>query len=569
MEWITISTERRWIIEEDDEQLIHKLSVELALSPILIKLLINREMTTISEIRDFLSAGSQQYFNPFLFNDMEKAVTRIQTAINNKEKILIYGDYDADGVTSTALLLRVIATLGGECTFYIPNRFTEGYGSNNEAIEQAASEQVKLIISVDTGIAANEEAKRAAKLGIDLIITDHHEPPEVLPQAIAIINPKCIDEGYPFTGLAGVGVAFKLAHALLGRAPREYVELVALGTIADMAPLVGENRVIAINGLEQMTSTNILGLEKLIQNTGLADQKINTYHVGHIIGPRINAIGRLESSEAAVRLFLTNDIAETEQIVAELEMLNRERQQLVRTITEEALMKVETEQLNEHSVLVIADENWNSGVIGIVASQVIRRHYKPTVIFSVDEETGIAKGSARSIKGFNLYNALTEVSEHLLDFGGHPQAAGLSVATEKVEVLRKEISKLADEWLEPIDFIPYERVDALITIDEIDYDLIGMIEQLEPHGIGNPRPVFLIENATVANCQKIGNDKQHVKLLLKQDGATIEALYFNGSDDCKSLTEESKVSLIGELSLNEWRGTVKRQIIIRDLKQLV
>lgn len=563
-----IFTEKRWIIAEPDEQLISRLSVELALSPILIRLLVNRGITTASEILDFLSADSQEYIDPFLFNDMNKAVRRIHEAIDNNEKILIYGDYDADGVTSTALLLRVIKGLGGNCSFYIPNRFTEGYGINKEAINKAASEEIKLIISVDTGISATEEAASASDLGIDLIITDHHEPPEILPQALAIINPKCSDEKYPFKGLAGVGVAFKLAHALLGRTPNEYIELVALGTIADMVPLIGENRTIAISGLQQMSTTTIIGLEKLIQNTRLADQKINSYHVGHIIGPRVNAIGRLESSDRAVRLFVTNDPNEAEQIVDELEAINRERQELVRTITQEAIGTVEALGLDAKSVLVIAAEHWNPGVIGIVASQVIRRYYKPTIIFNVDMETGIAKGSARSIKGFNLYEALTEVSEHLLSYGGHPQAAGLSVEARKIELLREEISKVADEWLEPRDFIPSESFDAVIGIDEIDYNLIRIIKRLEPHGIGNPRPVFLIENAVVDSCQEIGKDKQHSKLMLKHHGAPIEALYFYCGEACKSLTKGTRINLLGELGLNEWRGSVNRQIIIRDLEQL-
>ncbi len=563
-----IFTEKRWIKAENNEQLISKLSAELILSPILVRILVNRGLGTASEILDFLAAGSQAYHNPFLFNEMEKAVVRIKKAIEDKERILIYGDYDADGVTGTALLLLAISTIGGDCSFYIPNRFTEGYGINNEAIDKAASEQINLIISVDTGIAANEAAARASELGIDLIITDHHEPPEILPQALAIINPKCADEKYPFIDLAGVGVAFKLAHALLGRVPTEYIELVALGTIADMMPLIGENRTIAINGLKQMSSTNILGLERLIQNTGLAGQKLNTYHVGHIIGPRINAIGRLESSDKAVRLFLTNDLNEAEQIVAELEEINRERQQLVRVITDEALAKIEEDKLDAHKVMVVAAENWSTGVVGIVASQIIRSYYKPTIIFNIDEETGIAKGSARSIKGFNLYEALTEVSEHLLSYGGHPQAAGLSVEVNRIDLLREKLSEVAGDWLSPSDFIPSEQFDASISIDEIDYDLISTIERLEPHGIGNPRPVFLIENAVVASCQELGKNKQHHKLMLKHNGAPIETLYFNSDEVCELLKPGARINLLGELSLNEWRGYIKNQIIIRDIKYL-
>lgn len=535
----------------------------------IIRLLVNRGIKTARDILSFLAAGSQDYLNPFLFNDMEKAVARIREAIKNKEKILIYGDYDADGVTATALLLKVITAINGNCSFYIPNRFTEGYGINNEAIDKAAWEKFKLIISVDTGISANEETMRASELGIDLIITDHHKPPETLPQAVAILNPKCIGENYPFKDLAGVGVAFKLAHALLGRVPAEYIELVALGTIADMMKLTDENRTIVINGLQQMSSTNILGLQRLIQNTGLSGQKINTYHVGYIIGPRINAVGRLESSDMAVRLFLTNDLDEAEQIVDNLEKINRDRQQLVREITEEAFAKIETEGLDANSVLVIAAEGWNPGVIGIVASQVITRYYKPTIIFNIDNKIGIAKGSARSIKGFNLYEALIEVSEHLLSYGGHPQAAGLSVEISKIEILREEISKVADKWLMPSDFMPCIQIDAVIDeIDEIDHDLIKTIERLEPHGIGNPRPIFLFENVVVDNCVEIGKNKQHSKLMLKHNGSTIEALYFYSDEACKSLQAGSRINLLGELGLNEWRGYLKRQVIVRDLKKL-
>ena len=558
--------EKRWIIAEQDEVQVHELAAELAIAPLTVRLLLNRGFTDAISMKAFLNPEAESYIDPYRFKDMEKAVRLVREAIVRGEKILIYGDYDADGVTSTALLLKVLTELGGNCSFYIPNRFTEGYGINNEAIENAAADNIKLIISVDTGIAAVEAAELTNRYGIKLIITDHHEPPELLPRAEAIINPKRLDDDYPFSGLAGVGVAFKLAHALLGRIPSEYLELVAIGTIADLSPLIEENRLIAIAGLKQLSTTKNIGLRTLLEKTNLTKQKLTSYHVGYIIGPRINAVGRLESSDSAVRLLLTEDQAEADRIVDELENINYERQQLVKIITEEALAKIEDEKLADYSVLVVGAPSWNVGVIGIVASHVIRKYYKPTIIFNIDETSGIAKGSARSILGFNLFQALTEVSEHLLAFGGHPAAAGMSVEIPKINLLRNELSKVADDWLTEEDFIPCERVDAILDIDSIDYELLKEIERLEPHGIGNPKPLFLIENGTVVSSQKIGKDQNHLRLSLKNIGHQLTALYFNQGELGDELSKGVKLSLLGELSLNEWRGFLKPQITVSDLR---
>lgn len=562
-----ILTEKRWIIAEQDEALVAALARESGIPSLIVRLLLNRGLTDTAAMKAFLNPATETYLDPYLFQDMEKAVSLVRESIARREKILIYGDYDADGVTSTALLLKVLQELGSDCSFYIPNRFTEGYGINNEAIEKAAAEDIKLIISVDTGIAAVDAAELARELGIKLIVTDHHEPPEVLPCAEAIINPKRLDDTYPFDGLAGVGVAFKLAHALLGRLPSEYLDLVAIGTIADLAPLVEENRLIAIAGLELLSQTSNLGLRTLLEQTNLTKQAITSYHIGYIIGPRINAVGRLESSDSAVRLLLTEDYAEAKRIVAELETINRERQLLVKQITDQALAKIEAEGLDEYNTLVVADPTWNAGVIGIVASHVIRKYYKPTIILNIDEETGIAKGSARSIAGFNLFQALTEVSEHLLAFGGHPAAAGMSVEIDKIDDLRIALSQVADEWLIAEDFVPCERVDAVVDLDAVDYDLLKEIETLEPYGIGNPKPLFLIEDATVISAQRIGKDQNHLRMALKNTGKPLTALYFHQGELGDMLAKGDQVSVIGELTLNEWRGYVNPQLIVTDLRR--
>lgn len=561
-----LPSKKRWKIQSYDSEEVDKIAGDFNLDPLIAKILSIRGINDKKKINGFFNIDERSFYDPYIFNDMRKAVDRIQLAIIKNEKLLIYGDYDADGVTSTALLYRTLSRLGADCSFDIPNRFTDGYGINNEAIRRAYENDVRVIITVDTGISAIEGAELAKSFGISLIITDHHEPQATLPDAYAIINPKTPDEAYPFKNLAGVGVAFKLVHALLDRVPYEYMDLVALGTIADLVPLVDENRAIATIGLQQMKSTVNIGIQALLNKTGLKDKQLSSYHIGFIIGPRINAIGRLESSHTAVQLLITENTEEAKKIAEQLESINRERQSLVKVITEEALQIIQEHNMENDRVLIVAKENWNVGVIGIVASHILKKYYRPTIVLSIDLESGIAKGSARSINGFNMYDALTESENILHTYGGHPSAAGLSLDVDNILILRDELNTLASKWLNDEDMIPFENVDVVSNLKEINIDLIKKLDKLGPFGIGNPHPIILIDDARVINSSTLGNQNQHLKINVKNDGEDIEAIYFNNGQLSNEIANLSNIKLLGELNINEWKGNKKPQIILRDIK---
>ncbi|OEF98975.1 single-stranded-DNA-specific exonuclease RecJ [Vulcanibacillus modesticaldus] len=561
-----LKAKKRWHIQETDADEIEKIVRDNGVHPLIAQILAKRGLKEKEVISRYFGVDASLMYDPFLMADMKKAVERIHQAILKNEKILIYGDYDADGVTSTTLLLKVLSILDADFSYYIPNRFTEGYGLNHDAIEEAYRNGIKVIITVDTGISAVKEAELAKDLGITLIITDHHQPPAVLPDAFAVINPKRPGDGYPFKELAGVGVAFKLAHALLGRMPIELLDIVAIGTIADLVPLVDENRIIASLGLKQLEQTAHLGIKALLRENGLANKKVTAGHIGYIIAPRINASGRLDTAGHAVRLFITEDEAEAKEIAKLLDQINQERQSLVDQITDEALQIINTIGLDRDKVIIVAKENWNVGVIGIVASRILEKYYKPTIILSIDPETKIAKGSARSIEGYDIYQALTAAKDLLPHYGGHPAAAGLSINEINIPDLRSRLNKLADEWLSDEDFTPIEKVDAVCSLQDISLELIKQIEQMEPFGMGNPSPRILINQAEISDLTVLGNEKQHLKINVKDKNKYMEALFFKKSDLIKDIAPLSKVQLLGELTLNNWKGQVKPQIIVRDLQ---
>ena len=560
-----LKSQMRWQIQELNHDDLNKIK-NFEIHPIIAKILLQRGINTKTDIERFFNIDNTLLYDPFLMGGMEKAVKRIHSAILKKEKILIYGDYDADGVTSTAVLYKTLKMLGADFAYYIPNRFTEGYGLNNEAVIEAKKRNFNLIVTVDTGITAIEEAKLAKDLDLCLIITDHHEPPQELPDAFAIINPKKPDETYPYKYLAGVGVAFKLAHALLGRIPNELLDLAAIGTIADLVPLTDENRVIAALGLNRIRKTNNPGLKVMLEETGLTGKELTSGHVGFIIAPRINASGRLDTAKNAVRLFITEDPQEAKQLVKQLDDINQERQNLVELITDEAVKIIETNNIDQDKVIVLANENWNEGVIGIVASKISGKYYRPAIILNIDTETRIAKGSARSIEGYNIYRALALVDKILLNFGGHPMAAGLSIKEEDIPLLREKLNKLADEWLTDDDLMPIEKIETVCNLNDINIELINQIEKMQPFGIGNPSPKFLIEKAQVLDIRAIGNNNQHLKINLKDQNQLLESIAFGKGKLLKDIANYSDIQLLGELSINKWKGRIKPQIIIRDLK---
>ena len=555
----------RWIVRKNDEKAVQMLSDKLDISPLTATLLVNRGIDDPVEANRFLHIEREDFHDPYLMQDMKKAVERISRAIQDQEKILVYGDYDADGVTSTAVLMTVLRDLGASVEFYIPNRFTEGYGPNENAFRQAADNGVKLIITVDTGIASVHEAEIAKQLGMDLIITDHHEIRPEIPSAFAIIHPRYDDTPYPFPDLAGVGVTFKLAHALYGSAPEQLLDLVAIGTIADLVPLHGENRLIVKKGLRVLRQTERPGLAAMSRMASVNLAEANEETIGFTIGPRLNAAGRLNSAVPAAELLLSEDGETAELLARDIEQLNTERKDIVSEITKEAMEMVDTlYPTSENHVLVIGKEGWNPGVVGIVASRLTEKYYRPAIVLGYDTETGKAKGSARSIKGFDLFESLVSCSSLLEHFGGHPMAAGMTLSISDVEELRAQLNFLAKEQLSEEDLVPFTDLDAEASLSEISIDSIKELDMLAPYGVGNSKPRFMVDQAVPQDIRKIGANQNHLKLTLKQAGGTLDGIGFNLGYLADSISPDAKLSVIGELAINEWNNMRKPQIFIRD-----
>jgi single-stranded-DNA-specific exonuclease len=556
----------RWQVKAGNEIIANNLAESLGIAPLVAMLLVNRGIDTIEKAKTFLYTDQQPFHDPFLLDEMDRAVERIEQAIKQKEKILVFGDYDADGISSTTVLLTALREKGAIADFYIPNRFTEGYGPNEAAFRWAKEEGYNLIITVDTGIAAVHEAAVAEQLGIDLIITDHHEPGPVLPNAFAIIHPKKEGSTYPFQYLAGVGVAFKVAHAILGKVPEHLLDIAAIGTIADLVPLIGENRLIAKRGIQKLQTTTRPGITALLKVSGVNQSEINEDTIGFAIAPRINAVGRLESADPAVHLLMTDDPNEAMQLAKEVDALNKERQQLVNDITVEAMKEVEEKYPPEkYPVLVVAKENWNAGVIGIVASRLVEKFYRPAIVLSIDREKGLAKGSARSIIGFDLFANLSKCRDILPHFGGHPMAAGMTLSVEDIDELRNRLIQQANEILTEEDFIPVTTVDTVCTLADVTIEAVEQLAMLAPFGVENPKPVFQINDVNVTSMRKIGSEQNHLKTLFEQDGHSLDGIGFGLGHLGDEISPFAKISVIGELSINEWNNFRKPQLFIHDI----
>ncbi|WP_216829111.1 single-stranded-DNA-specific exonuclease RecJ [Alkalihalobacterium elongatum] len=562
-----LKSRKRWKLAQLEQEKVDLLIQELNLTPIVAKLLVLRGIDTAAAASRFLYKEEVSFYDPFLLDGMREAVERIKLAIEKNEKILIFGDYDADGVSSTSVMIYLMRELGANFNYYIPNRFTEGYGPNEAAFRQAKLDGYDLIITVDTGISAVHEAEVAKEIEIDLIITDHHEAPPLLPDAYAIVNPKKPGCTYPFKGLAGVGVAFKLAHALLEEVPTHLLDIVAIGTIADLVPLVDENRLLAKRGIEALQRTTKPGLKALKKIAGIDTQVMNAEHVGFAIGPRINAAGRLDSADPAVELMTTDDEMTGKVIAEEIDQLNKERKAIVDEMAKEAIAQVEAMYPpSENHVLIVGKEGWNPGVIGIVASRLVEKFYRPTIVLSIDTEKGVAKGSARSIEGFDMFVNLSESRDILPHFGGHPMAAGLTMQIEHIEELRTRLNKQAGELLTEEDFVPITKVDLVAKLDEITLDVINQLDELSPYGVSNPIPKVMIDDVNIAQMRRIGSDENHLKVLFEQDGTTLDGIGFQLGHIHPEINPAAKVSAVGTISVNEWNGHCKPQLFIEDVQ---
>jgi single-stranded-DNA-specific exonuclease len=562
---------KAWKVAEDINSIAVQLAKQLEISPLLGQLLYNRGITEQAKAEAFLMPALNQLHNPFLFKDMERTVERLKRAIDNQETVLIYGDYDVDGITSISLMIRVLSKcLPGKLLYYIPKRLEEGYGLHLSSLDKALAKGVALIITVDCGISAVEEANYLKSKGIDLIITDHHEPQEALPDAYAIIDPKLPSSGYPFHQLAGVGVAFKLLQGLATIVPVIHerllanLDLVAFGTVADIVPLLEENRVLVKYGLEQIQKTENVGLQALIQGASLKDREITCGHIGFVLAPRINAAGRMANPSLGVKLFLTNDPLQAMDLAKELEKENQTRQEVETLVFQEAKAQIEAnpEMKNEHA-FVLAGEKWHLGVIGIVASKLVELYNKPVILIGLDGEEG--RGSGRSIKGFNLFNTLEYCQEYLLKFGGHEFAAGLSITREQIPVFRVAFLKLAKEKLSREALIPTIQIEGLIELSWVTLDLARELGKLAPCGPSNPTPVLGCKSVNLVDYKSVGENGKHLKLKVAHQNVVREGIGFNLGFIHQELASTREVDVAFSLEENNWNGYVQVQLNLKDI----
>ncbi|MBS4914005.1 MAG: single-stranded-DNA-specific exonuclease RecJ [Veillonella sp.] len=560
---------KRWRLAPSDTKLQSELVQGLGVYPIVAKLLIDRGITTIEAGQQFLGGQLTDLLDPFSLKGMDAAVPLIEEAVKQQDKIVIYGDYDVDGITATSLLYLFLTRLGANVSYYIPERQSEGYGLNEEAVEQLIAEGTSLVITVDCGISSYNIVEMVRDR-LTMIITDHHTAPPEIPRAAAVINPKQPGCTYEDKNLSGVGVVFKLCQALWKNATgEEYVDnldIVALGTVADVVPLVGENRIIVREGLRKMNASPNKGIAALIDVAGLGDKKISAGHIGFTLAPRLNAAGRVTHATRAVELLVTSNQEEANVIAEELQATNQERQQIERTIHEEARMDVINQGELADKVIVVAGEGWHPGVIGIVASRLVEEYYKPALVISIHD--GIGKGSCRSIENCNIYDALKSAEDLMLQFGGHKQAAGFSIVEENIPALRERLTAYCAEHLTDDDYVPIVDIDAAIEAEDITIELINQIETLEPYGMGNSTPIFAIDKIAVQDVFLLGQQKNHCKIILQSKLGPLDAMIWHGEEYHREIFPDEAIKVAFSLQKNEWQGRVSPQLMVQDLTLL-
>jgi len=563
--------DKNWKLRSADDQEVATLREELHISPSLCRILVERGIRTFGEARDFFRPSLDQLHDPFLMKDMETAVTRILRAVDTAERILVYGDYDVDGTTAVAVLYRFLRTLlpPGRAGWYVPHRYREGYGVSMQGIEHARSNGFSLIISLDCGIKSLEPVAHAIASGIDFIVCDHHLPDERLPPATAILNPKQADCPYPYKELCGCGIAFKLVTALcrqLGLSPEiplEYLDLVATAISADIVPVTGENRVLAYFGLQHLNTRPCPGLKALIELGGTR-KAYNIHHVAFIIAPSINAAGRMDDATKAVELFIETDEARALERARELHLDNSDRKETDSAITTEALAILEADGLlSQKKSTVVFRPHWHKGVVGIVASRLIEKYYRPTVVLA--SSGALIGGSARSVPGFNLYEAVHACREHLVGYGGHFAAAGLTLLPEKMDAFAAKFEEVVSATIAPELLVPRISVDAEIRFPQITTSWFGILCQMEPFGPGNPRPVFMSTGVTETGWSRIVKE-EHVRFVLEQDGVTLTGIGFNLASKFHLLSGKRPIDIVYTVDENEWNGQKTLQLKMLDLR---
>jgi single-stranded-DNA-specific exonuclease len=557
----------KWIISKPpDKKLVNEVVNNLKISTTIASILVSRGYDTIEKINKFIHPKIEDMHSPFLMRDMERAVSRIITAVHKKEKILIYGDYDVDGVTSVSLLYSILKKIGANVDYYIPHRLKEGYGLSEEGVSYSLKTYVNLIITVDCGIGESEKVRELLGNGIDVIITDHHESGAKLPNSVPVLDPMVDD--YPFKQLSGCGVAFKLAQALykrLGLSERDifsWLDITALSTVADVMPIIEENRVITKYGLLLIEKTKKPGLQALLKVSGLANKKLNTYHIGFILGPRINAQGRLGEASEAVKLLITRDRGEAAKIAKSLDEENRKRIAIQENIVKEAEEIVQKTEIKNLKGIVLASDEWHPGVIGIAASRVAEKYYRPTVLIAIEDNIG--KGSARSIPKFHLLSALRECEDSLISLGGHKLAAGLTIERANIEEFKKKFNKIAENRLKEDDLIPGLNIDIEIPLKKINQSLLNEIKTLSPYGLGNPVPTFITRNVQIIGYPKVvGNN--HLKFKVREIDKQIRCIAFNLGNLYPQIDTGVRVDIVYQVKENEWLGEKKLQLNIKNI----
>lgn len=557
---------KKWEVNEADDILISKISDEFNVSRLVANIIVNKGLKDSHEIEVFLHPRRSDFHDPFLMPDMEITTNRIIKAIKDNEKVAIYGDYDVDGITSSTVLKRFLKDRGLETDVYIPNRLNEGYGLNEEAIKEISEKKYTLIVTVDCGITGNKEIELANSLGIETVVTDHHEPAEELPKALAVVDCKRKDNKYPFNGLAGVGVAFKLIQAIsikLGIKEEEYLkylDLVCVGTISDIVPLVDENRTISKLGLRLVKQTKNIGLKVLLDSIGY--QKIDSNTISFGVAPRINACGRMGHEKEALDLFLTNNIEEAQKITQNLNKYNLERQEIEKRIFNEVQEMMQDPEEQKLPCIVLGKENWHHGVIGIVSSKITDIYFKPSILLCIEDN--LAKGSGRSVPGFDLHEALEKCGTYIKQFGGHSMAVGVTIEKANFSKFKDELEEYGTK-MNVNSIIPIIKIDEKIQLQDISIKDIKDLELLEPFGEGNKMPLFQVSNVKIASIRALSEGK-HLKMTLKDDNKFIDTIGFNMGNLSSEYPIGTKIDVVGNLEINNYKGMENIQINLKDIR---
>ncbi|MGI6296746.1 MAG: single-stranded-DNA-specific exonuclease RecJ [Armatimonadota bacterium] len=566
---------QRWIITDYDAQAAVTLAEEASVAPIVAAVLLSRGICTAEQVREFLKPSLNDLHDPFLLPDMEIAAERLVKAINAGEKICVHGDYDCDGLTGAALLVRTLRSLKANVAYRLPHRKNEGYDLKAGVVQEQAEDGVKLIITCDCGICATEAVDCAVGLGVDIIVSDHHEPGNTLPAATAVVNPKRADSQYPFRELAGVGVAFKLAQAAVRKLGYKeesfrdrFMDLVAIGTVADVVPLIGENRIFVKYGLLSIPKSQKIGLKKLLRATNLTGKPITSYDIGFVLGPRINAMGRMDDATKALQLLVAGSDEEdlAQALVQEMETHNQKRRLDQNNIVKEAAEQIEAKDLNNTRVLVLAGEDWSTGLVGLAAGNIVGMYGRPTILLNIDRKSGTARGSGRSVEEFDLLKALRECDGVLEQCGGHSMAAGLSLPVDNIEEFDRRINAYAETVLSMDQLVPCVLIDSELDPTHIDYSLAKTLEAMEPFGAGNPEPVFISRSMRVVTKKRVGNGTHLQLTVVSTDGRKLPCIGFGFGDRYDVVELGSVVDLCYSIQLNHFNGTESVQLAIKAIQ---